>query len=57
LFKRKSKEGLDKSEDILKMEDGLTTYACLEVMSPLNFFKGSFFDPAFKAKPAPPQCS
>jgi hypothetical protein len=23
------------------------------VMSPLNFFKGSFFDPAFKAKPAP----
>jgi hypothetical protein len=24
-----------------------------QVMSPLNFFKGSFFDHAFKAKPAP----
>jgi hypothetical protein len=23
------------------------------LMNPLNFFKGSFFDPAFKAKPAP----
>jgi hypothetical protein len=27
------------------------------VMSPLNFFKGSFFDHAFKAKPAPQDCS
>jgi hypothetical protein len=26
-------------------------------MSPLNFFKGSFFDHAFKAKPAPQDCS
>jgi hypothetical protein len=25
----------------------------LFIMSPLNFFKGSFFDHGFKAKPAP----